>query len=290
MRFYLIFLFVAIAAITMAQNVGIGTPAPIEKLDVTGNMNLTGNLRLNNVSGQPGQVLMTNNSGSTQWVDMGGYKNFVRLGFPSGNWTVPAGVTKIVVQLWGGGGGGSKDAGAGSGGYMMAMVPVTPGDVLPYVTGAGALGGTTTGGNGGNTTLAAAGVTFYAMGGGGAQSSGTDLYYGSGGGFDISSALFLSSFGVNGEAGLNNTLEYMQKSSTEFLKVTSGGNGGNSPYVPNTGGKGRTMIVNVPALTSVLISKTTDGIQPGGGGGGGFDNGSIGVGGTGGRGLVLIHY
>ncbi|UEG49644.1 hypothetical protein LK994_13460 [Ferruginibacter lapsinanis] len=290
MRTLLSVLFLGCYLNGMAQNVGIGTTNPTEKLHVEGNINLAGNLKLNDVSGQPGQVVMTNGNGSTQWVDLSQYKNFVNLSFASGNWTVPDGVTKIMVEIWGGGGGGSKDAGGGSGGYMMANITVTPGDVLPYNTGAGGLGAASIGGDGANSIFTAAGVSFYAMGGGGAQTDGINVSYGSGGGFDISSALFRSYFGVNGEAGAINKLEYFQTSPTEFLKATSGGNGGNSPYVPNTGGKGRTMVIKASDNSYVLVSKTTPGMQPGGGGGSGFDNGSIGVGGTGGRGMILIHY
>jgi hypothetical protein len=290
MRLIFSFLFLGFFMNGVAQNVGIGTASPTEKLHVAGNINLAGNLKLNDLSGQPGQVVVTGTDGTTQWADMMPYQNYVHLTGLNGNWTVPAGVTKIKVQLWGGGGGGCKDAGGGSGGYMTATIPVTPGDVLPYVSGAGGLGATTSGGTGGNTTIAAAGVTFFALGGTGAQSSGGNVDYGSGGGFDISSALFRSWFGVNGEAGSSNRLEYFQSSPTEFLKSTSGGDGGNSPYVPNSGGKGRTMVINASTLAYVLVTKTTPGIQPGGGGGGGFDNGSIGAGGTGGRGSVLIQY
>lgn len=291
MRKLLLVLLLAGFLNSKAQNVGIGTNSPTEKLHVAGNLNLAGNLKVNDVSGQPGQVLMTNNSGGTQWVDMSQYKNFTSLYFASGNWTVPAGVTKILVEIWGGGGGGSKDAGGGSGGYMMAVIPVTPGDVLPYVTGAGGLGSGTTGGDGGNSTFTAAGVTFYAMGGGGAQTSGVSVSYGSGGGYDLTSALFPSYFGINGEAGASSRLEYFQASATVFMKSTSGGNGSNSPNVANTGGKGRAMVQNTSDNSFVLVTKTTPGNQPGGGGGSGFDGGgSIGTGGTGGRGMILVHY
>lgn len=274
----------------MSQNVGIGTTTPTEKLHVAGNINLAGNLRLNGVSGQPGQVVMTNNDGATQWVDMTSYQNYVNFNGISGTWTVPAGVTKIKLQLWGGGGGGCKDAGGGSGGYLTATIPVTPGDVLSYQNGFGGQGSTNTGVNGGNATFTAGTVTFVAEGGGGAQSSGTDMYYGSGGGFSVGGTVFRSWIGINGEAGSVNKLTYFQKSSTEFLKSTSGGDGGNSPFMPNTGGKGRTMVINAATLAYLQVSKTTNGMQPGGGGGGGFDNGSIGVGGNGAWGMTVISY
>ncbi len=290
MRALLSFLFVGCVLNGMAQNVGVGTSSPTEKLHVEGNINLAGNLRLNNVSGQPGQVLMTNSSGSTQWVDMTSYPNYINFTGISGTWTVPAGITKIKLQIWGGGGGGCKDAGGGSGGYLTATITVTPGDVLNWENGFSGQGATSTGVNGGTTSVTAGSLTFFAYGGGGAQASGTNVDYGSGGGFAVGGPVFRSWFGLNGEAGSANRLTYFQRSSTEFLKSTSDGHGGNSPYMPNTGGKGRTMVVNAATLAYVLVTKTTNGMQPGGGGGGGFDNGSIGLGGNGGWGMVLIQY
>lgn len=290
MRKYIFIILLCFSAASMAQNVGIGTSTPTEKLDVTGNINVEGNIKLNNVGGQPGQILMTNNNGSSQWVDLTQYKNLANLSYFSPSWTVPAGVTKLYVELWGGGGGGSKDAGAGAGGYIMALINVTPGDVLPYSIGTGGLGGGTSGADGTNSSFTFGTVALYAIGGEGAVTNGINVNYGSGGYYDVGGTVFRSFFGINGESGSSNKLEYSQKSSTEFVKITSGGDGGNSPNVPNTGGKGRTMVVNTSDQTYVLLTKTTPGTKPGGGGGGGFDNGSFGTGGTGGIGMILVHY
>ncbi len=290
MRKFITFIFLGLVFNGMAQNVGVGITTPTEKLHVAGNINLAGNLKLNGVTGQSGQVLMTNSSGNTQWTDMTTYENYVNFNGISGNWTVPAGVTKIKVQAWGGGGGGCKDAGGGSGGYITATITVAPGDVLTYTNGGSGAGSTTSGATGGTTSFTVGGIIFYAYGGGGAVASGVNVDYGSGGDFVLSNSTFRSWFGVNGSAGSLNRLEYFQRSATEFLKSTSGGDGGNSPYVANTGGKGRTMVINAATLAYVLVSKTTNGLQPGGGGGGGFDNGSIGVGGNGGFGMTVIQY
>jgi len=61
--------------------------------------------------------------------------------------TVPAGVTSIVVECWGGGGagGGSTSnmkggSGGGGGGYTTAILKVTPGQSIPYTIGAGGIG------------------------------------------------------------------------------------------------------------------------------------------------------
>lgn len=74
----------------------------------------------------------------------------------SGSYTVPEGVTALYVTLLGGGGGGGigdaggRGAGGGSTGEeVIAILPVTPGQVIAYAVGAG--GGS--GQNGGNTTF-----------------------------------------------------------------------------------------------------------------------------------------
>ena len=53
-------------------NVGIGTITPAEKLDVNGNVNLTGTLKVNNSSGTPGQVLVSNGGAAPTWQDAPG--------------------------------------------------------------------------------------------------------------------------------------------------------------------------------------------------------------------------
>ncbi|MEO6454438.1 MAG: hypothetical protein ABIN97_10215 [Ginsengibacter sp.] len=50
-----------------AQFVGIGTATPAEKLDVLGNINLSGVLKIDNSSGVAGQVLVSNGASSPTW-------------------------------------------------------------------------------------------------------------------------------------------------------------------------------------------------------------------------------
>lgn len=53
-----------------AQNVGIGTTTPAEKLDVSGNIRTTGEIKPNGVAGQANQVLTSNGNGTMSWAAM----------------------------------------------------------------------------------------------------------------------------------------------------------------------------------------------------------------------------
>jgi hypothetical protein len=71
----------------------------------------------------------------------------------TGNFTVPLGVSSLIVELWGGGGGGANIAsaagGGGGGAYTRGILPVTPGSVISITIGNGSV----VGGNGGNTVM-----------------------------------------------------------------------------------------------------------------------------------------
>jgi uncharacterized repeat protein (TIGR01451 family) len=78
----------------------------------------------------------------------------------SGNWTAPAGVSSITVEVWGGGGAGGgatsnpgKGGGGAGGQYARKVVTVTPGSVYPYAVGVGGTGSTGGGGSGGDSTF-----------------------------------------------------------------------------------------------------------------------------------------
>jgi hypothetical protein len=76
--------------------------------------------------------------------------------FASGDFTVPEGVTSVMVEMWGGGGGGfvgSETAAAGGGGggaYTRSAITVVPGRTYSVIVGAGGAAG---GGNGGTTRI-----------------------------------------------------------------------------------------------------------------------------------------
>ena len=96
-------------------------------------------------------------------------------------WTVPAGVTRIRVEIWGGGGGGAfsptddHGGGGGAGGGAVKLYTVEPGDVVNYSIGAGGTGqsGSPTteidGGDGEDSSATVGGVSIIGRGGGGGE-------------------------------------------------------------------------------------------------------------------------
>lgn len=92
--------------------------------------------------------------------------------------TVPKGVSRITMYAFGAGGGGggcfiadySGGGGGGGGAFLLATVPVTPGQVLNVAVGAGGVGaapGANYGSTGGMSGLTVDGTSYYAGGGGG---------------------------------------------------------------------------------------------------------------------------
>lgn len=118
----------------------------------------------------------------------GGFTNMTVFATPGADsFIVPAGVSKIMVEVRGGGGGGGKGdngtavgQGGSGGGYGMGIFSVTPGSTHGVTVGAGGLGsngGTcTVGGPGGTSSL---GLLISATGGGGGGGCGTSSTPGS---------------------------------------------------------------------------------------------------------------
>lgn len=126
-----------------AQNVGIGTTSPSQKLDVAGNINVSGALMTNGNAGTNGQVLTSTGSGLA-WTTPGssmGYKKCKVFTAPGAFvWQVPTGVTEVMVELWGGGAGGSYRLSGASGGYARTVQQVAAGTTLSLVVGTGGQG------------------------------------------------------------------------------------------------------------------------------------------------------
>lgn len=127
-------------------------------------------------------------------------------------WTVPAGVTRMFVKMWGAGGGGGAYGGwrqgsrGGGGGYSQAIIPVVPGETITYRC--GQRGYPRWSNN-----------KAYPDGGGASTGGGDNQYCGSGGG---STSIKVPSI------------------STEFCVFAGAGGGGGScnGYALNSGGAG----------------------------------------------------
>lgn len=154
------------------------------------------------------------------------------------NFTVPAGVTQITVECWGGGGrGGSRSStngssgGGGGGAYSRTVYNVTPGQVIPYFVGAGSTADNVNGGNSwffNDTTQFAEGGKTVGMNNsngasGGAVAVGQVVYYGGNG----SNALASAGGGGGSSAGTSANGNSTVDSSTSALAPSGGGRGGN---------------------------------------------------------------
>jgi parallel beta-helix repeat protein len=160
----------------------------------------------------------------------------------SGSWTVPAGVTSVTVEVWGGGGRGgsvtstssSEVAGGGGGGgaYSKSVIAVTPGQVIPYVVGAGSTT-TTAGGDSyfinASTVMAKGGSsaadnsTTAAAGGASGSGFGTTKYSGGTGAAGTTSGNYGGGGGSSAGTAANGTTA---TNATGATAPTGGGNGG----------------------------------------------------------------
>lgn len=213
----------------------------------------------------------------------------------AGSFTIPAGVTSITFEAWGGGNDGistgtSCDAGGGGGGYISATISVTSGDIIYYKVSASAqnadgdqaswfqkntnsktnawqanntltsAGGTTT--NGAVGTLIAAfngGAGAAAQGGGGSRGgSGGGGSGGDAGGGNPGAAGSGSSGGTGGSGNNASTPGGQTSGAAGTSDVGGGGGGAGGAGGGNFGGAG--------------------GAPGGGGGGGGSSSGGVGFG------------
>jgi hypothetical protein len=271
---------------------GVGNSNPQQRLDIDGNINLTGSIMANGVDGTPEQVLMKNGSGQLSWGDPGGYKNMATLLSGSGTWIVPAGVTRIAVEVWGSGGGGSAYGGGGSGSYIRGVLNVTPGNAILYGVGVGGSGSSNAGQNGGYSYIEFGSYGMYAYGGYGSQMDVPNSIVGVGDGGLFAASGFNNYMGVIGQPGKFKKIEFMAISPTVFYEIVSGGDGGDAPFREVTGGKGRYRINNTTAGTVIRQTYASAGKQPGGGGGSGIGSvtGVTGTGTAGGNGMIIFHY
>jgi hypothetical protein len=207
-----------------------------------------------------GNALIVSASVPNIWVLRGGFEISSNAMF-----VVPANVTRIMVEMWGGGGGGGNGyyyddgmgdtyanagGGGGAGAYTFNVFSVTPGTSYAVTAGGG-------GGHGGTSSFG----NLMSAGGGSGGYIANESFSGAGGSGGISTGGLLD---VTGEGGLpgNGGASY---------GAYSGGNGG-SVWRGGTGG-----------------IQDQDGQAGPGAGGGGGDNGG-GAGGAGSAGAVIIYY
>lgn len=290
-KFYLIALLALLYPGLSAQNVGIGTLTPTEKLDVNGNINVTGSIIANGTDGTANQVLKKNSAGVMLWDNMNEYNN--REVFTASNsFIVPPGVTRVQVEAWGGGGGGNAYGGGGGGGFIKALFNVVAGNTITITVGTGGSGAIDADANNGLTTTVSVnnnGQFVNAFGGQGAD----EPTGGPGrGGTANASSTVTSMYPVQGEDGQYSVVDFFQASVSIIVERNIGGNGGNSGNAFNNGGQGAYAIYYTPS-TYVRRSIARNGKDGGGGGGGGFKTiaGAVAfTGGSGASGMVAISY
>jgi hypothetical protein len=282
---------VFVATFRANGKVGIRNGNPQHPLDVDGDINTTGTLRVNGDAGGSGQVLRSNGDGTMDWRSMQ-FENMATFRSPgTGSWVVPAGVTKIMVEVWGAGGGGSAYGGGGGGAYMYGYFTVTPGQTISYNIGDGGAGDLDEGVNGQLSSVTVGGTaSLIASGGNGSLLFGSVLQPTHGGSFNASGTS--NYFGRQGQPGAGSVYTYMQSGSTTFLQNIAGGKGGNAANSENTGGPGATLLYNLSTSTIMRSKEGNFGRQPGGGGNGGYYLSAAVFlnGGGGGDGMVSFHY
>lgn len=278
-----------------AQNVGINTPTPSERLDVNGNVNIAGQLKLNGNAGQANQVLIKNGSNIPTWIDLSEFKNmqvYDNMNFANtagannlnNTFTVPAAVTTLLIECWGGGSGGGYLFGGAGGGYVSAKITVTPGASVAVQVGAGGLYASLTAPSivGGNSSVTSGGIAATAFGGNaspfvaGAFPNVLTANSSQGGGFFVTGSAS-QSIGYFGGAGNPSKISFSQLSSTEFVKIINYGNGGDSPLLPGSGGLGGYELASLTYNQRFTSEEVAS--RPGGGGGADYRSGGYGRGG-----------
>ena len=220
-----------------------------------------------------------------------GFAQTVVITNPTNPWTVPAGVTSIKVEVWGGGGGGggcnsalgtSYGSGGGGGAYNVSTFPVISGQTYTISRGAGGTGSSDANGkNGTASSVSGPGGSVSANpGSGGARRGGTAGTGGTGGFNNGGNGGRATSNGAGGGGGAGNA------------PPSGTGNGGDgSNTAAGSAGAGA-----LPGGAGGAYRNSNGtgnaGAAPGGGGGGGYQiflNGRK-AGGAGASGQVVITY
>jgi gliding motility-associated-like protein len=220
-----------------------------------------------------------------------GFAQTVVITNPTNPWTVPAGVTSIKVEVWGGGGGGggcnsalgtSYGSGGGGGAYNVSTFPVSSGQTYTILIGAGGTGSSDANGKDGTaSSVSGPGGSVSANPGSGGARRGGLAGTGATGGFNNGgNGGRANSNGAGGGGGAGNA------------PPSGTGNGGDgSNTAAGSAGAGA-----LPGGAGGAYRNSNGtgkaGEAPGGGGGGGYQiffNGRK-AGGTGASGQVVITY
>ena len=206
----------------------------------------------------------------------------------NGSIVVPAGVTSMTIQAWGGGGGGGgasgggggfgrSGAGGGGGAYATAPIAVTQGNTISAVVATETTASAGDGEAGGSSTITGFTGTIFAAGGAGGRGNSTgNTPIGGTGGTVAGSVGTTRTAGGNGGNG-----------ATSLLGLIFYSGAGGSAANP-AGGSGGAAIRSV---IGGLSAPGNIGGPPGGGGSGGMTNVAAGQnGGIGAAGQVIISY
>lgn len=231
---------------------------------------------------------------SGQWAGIAGsfkkIRNFLGVaGQPITNytWVVPAGVSTIMIECWGGGEAARSAEGGAGGNYYMVVVPIAAGTTLQIAVGDGGRGdGDVNGrlGRGSTVSWMQSASSFFvtAFGGNASTTVGSD---------QLPSGSYR--YGVLGSRGQPADYFFNRKSQFTNTVQVYGGTGGGSFGFPFNGGAGHNYNFIEILNTLDVYSNAAHGAVPGGGAGGG-------MGGTysvetnqyshGGAGMVLVRW
>ncbi|MEP6675990.1 MAG: hypothetical protein ABJA78_12590 [Ferruginibacter sp.] len=248
-----------VCAFAYAQNVGIGTPTPAEKLDVNGNVNINGILKLSNNEGNDGEFLMSGGIGQNpSWASIQ-FQNMKRFQASSSvqSFTIPAGVTKIIIEGWSAGGNpynniNSDYCSAGSGAYVKGLINVAPGQVLSIsVPLAQNISFDP------DTLKIELNVTNRVL-----VSNGDSIR---GGRLLSRAGVFSAVHTIDGEDGETEYETIYQNNNNQNIKIIFNAKGGNAPFGGNGGGGAKT-IFNLSTNTYTGFGNSKRAAYPGGGG------------------------
>jgi hypothetical protein len=204
------------------------------------------------------------------------YNDPAKNGTAANNFVVPAGISSVAVNAWGGGAGGRTSnnkgtAGGGGGAFASSVLPVTPNNTITVTVGAGGTGSSTSNNFGSSSSFGSLVVAAGAQGqtGGLASASTGQVRLNGGNGGDGGG----NGNGSAGGGGGSSASASGNGFDGSAPSGSTGGAGGNGP--DGDGGKGGN-----GTGTGISLNGGA-GTAPGGGGGGRGDGGTSGAGANG---------